>query len=72
MQPAVRGLRENNEICDTEKTQSQALQHCAGMSTVAAGRGHGQIRYFKQNLRGGCVLGHRKSVVLVRAVNHAA
>lgn len=61
----------NNEICDTKKTQSQTPQNYAGTGTVVVGRGHGQICYFKQNLRGGCVLSHRKSVVLVRAVNHA-
>lgn len=39
MQPEVWGLRENKEICDTEKTQSQTPQPYAGMSTVAAGEG---------------------------------
>lgn len=66
-----RGLRENDVFSETEKTQLQTPQSPAGMGTAVVGRGHGQMRYFKQNLRWGCVLSHRKSVVLVRAVNHA-
>lgn len=66
------GLRENDVFGETEKTQSQTPRSYAGMGTAVVGRGHGQICYFKQNLRWGCVLSHRKSVVLVRMVNHAS
>lgn len=67
-----KGLRENDVFSETEKTQLQTpLQSPAGMGTAVVGRGHGQMCYFKQNLRWGCVLSHRKSVVLVRTVNHA-
>lgn len=44
-------LRENDVFSETKKTQSQRLQSCAGMGTAVVGRGHGQICYFKQNLR---------------------
>lgn len=40
-------------------------------TAVGGGGGHGQMCYFKQKMRWGCVLSHRKSVVLVRTVNHA-
>lgn len=66
-----RGLWENCVFSETEKTQLQTPQSSAGMGIAVVGRGHGQMCYFKQNLRWGCVLSHRKSVVLVRTVNHA-
>jgi len=45
------GLKENDASYEMEKTQSQTPQRCAGMGTAVVGRGHGQMRYFKQHLR---------------------